>query len=553
MTIDLAALLQEQPMLLFFAVLACGYGLSRISLWHIQLSAPVGVMVAGMAFGHHGFQAPPMLQEIGFILFIYSIGITAGPRFFNIFLADGPRYMALTVMVGLLAAGTAYALGHVFGFSAPTAAGLMAGTLTSSPTLAAAQEALRQADPNSGPALVRMGSAYPLAYMVGLFSVLALMRYAPMLLRVDLAQEAMSLSRERRYREETLDTQEQASPPPQLRAFEVRRADVAGHSFESSDLCRGGHCVLQAVKREGAVFQPEPGMALAEGDVVALSVPVDRVPLMAERIGPEVIDLDLLSDSIDTVDIIIANDDAAGRSLGELTVIPRQGCTPTRLVRSHIPIAPRPEIVLEKGDLLTVAGLRHRLDAVVRALGFVERTVIETDLIAFVIGVALGLGLGAVKFKMGEVTVGLGQAGGLLVMGLIFGYSRSVSPTFGRVPPAARWIISELGLMFFMACVGLKAGQGVLDALMTMGPELLVSGAAIAAVSLFGGVAFGRLVLRMNYALLFGAMAGAMTSTPGLKVVTQSARSTLPSLGYAGTYTLANVLLTLLGALLVRL
>jgi len=222
-------------------------------------------------------------------------------------------------------------------------------------------------------------------------------------------------------------------------------------------------------------------------------------------------------------------------------------------VRSHIPIAPRPEIILEKGDVLTVAGLKHRLEAVVKALGYVERAIIETDLIVFVTGIMLGLALGALKIKVGDLTVGLGQAGGLLVAGLVLGFSRSVSPTFGRVPPAARWILSELGLLFFMACVGLKAGEGVLAALVGMGPELVLCGFTISAVSLFGGLAFGRIVLRMNPALLFGAMTGAMTSTPGLKVVTLAARSSLPALGYAGTYAFANVLLALLGALLVRL
>jgi putative transport protein len=104
-----------------------------------------------------------------------------------------------------------------------------------------------------------------------------------------------------------------------------------------------------------------------------------------------------------------------------------------------------------------------------------------------------------------------------------------------------------------MACVGLKAGEGVVDTLLRSGPGLIICGLSVSAVSLFGGLAFGRYVLRMNPAILFGAMTGAMTSTPGLKVVTQAARSSLPSLGYAGTYAFANVLLALLGSVLAKL
>jgi putative transport protein len=553
MVIDLAALFAAYPLLLFFAVLACGYAISKLGIRHLHLSPPVAVLIAGMIFGHFGFHAPPMLQEVGFTLFIYSIGLTAGPRFFNILLADGSRYLVLTLAVGLLASATALLMGRLFDFPPPVAAGLLAGTMTSSPTLMAAQDALRQAGPDAAQALTQMGSAYALTYLIGLFSLLAQIRFAPLVLRVNLAAEAQALSRERRYREQSAEVIPSAGPPPQLRAFEVRSPEVIGTSFDTNGLCVGGHCVIQAIKRGGAVFEPEPGTELQEGDLVSATVPVDHVSQVAERIGREVIDLDLLNDSIDTVDVIISNQDAAGRSLGDLSVITRHGCTATRLVRSHIPIAPRPEIILEKGDMLTVAGLKHRLETVVKALGFVERTIVETDLIAFVTGVMLGLALGALKFKVGEVTVGLGQAGGLLVAGLTFGFARSSSPTFGRVPPAARWILSELGLLFFMACVGLKAGEGVVDTLLRSGPGLVICGSTVSVVSLFGGLAFGRYVLRMNPAILFGAMTGAMTSTPGLKVVTQAARSSLPSLGYAGTYAFANVLLALLGALLAKL
>jgi len=552
MVIDLAQLFTLQPLLLFFAVLASGYALSKLSLRQVHLSAPVGVLVAGMVFGHFGFKAPPMIQEIGFTLFIYSVGLTAGPRFFNILLADGARYLALTVAVALLAAATALGMGRLYGFGAPTSAGMLAGTLTSSPTLMAAQEALVASHPDSQTILAQMGSAYALTYLVGLFSILALIRFAPLVLRTDLAKESLSLSRERRYREDP-DDLEPAFAPPQLRAFQVERPEAAGQPFERSALCHGGRCALQAVKRGELVFRPEPGALLEAGDLVALSMPVGLAPQAVERIGREVFDTDLLSDVIDTADIIVTNPEVAGRPLEELTVLSRQGCTPVRLVRSHIPIAPRPGIVLEKGDLLTVAGLKHRLEGVVRAVGYVERSMVETDLIAFVCGVLLGLWLGALKFKLGDVTLGLGQAGGLLVAGLVFGFARSAAPSFGQVPPPARWLLAELGLIFFMACVGLKAGEGVLDALRNSGAELLVSAVAISGVSLFGGLLFGRFALRMNPALLFGAMAGAMTSTPALKVVTQNARSSLPALGYAGTYTFANVLLALLGSLLARM
>jgi putative transport protein len=126
-------------------------------------------------------------------------------------------------------------------------------------------------------------------------------------------------------------------------------------------------------------------------------------------------------------------------------------------------------------------------------------------------------------------------------------------PTFGRVPAPARYILMELGLMMFMAAVGLNAGGGIVEALASSGPLIILSGAVVTLVPALVGYLFGRYALGLNPALLLGAITGAMTSTPALNVVTEAAKSTVPALGYAGTYTFANVLLTFAGALMMVL
>lgn len=553
MIIDLNALFFAQPLLLFFVVLASGYALSKLSVGHFNLSPPVGVLLTGMLFGHLGFDSPPMVQEIGFALFIYSVGLAAGPRFFNVFLADGTRYLSLSMVVAALAGATAFAVTRFFGFSDGTAAGILAGTMTSSPTLAAAQDAIRASVDQPGAALSRMGSAYAITYLVGLFSVLGLMRFAPRVMGVNLAEEALNLSKQSKYREEPLAFSQKSAPPPQLRAFSITQPDIVGRVLGEIDICRSGLCAIQGIKRDGEILSPTAMTQLHAGDIVSVTAEVDRLSMLSKRLGHEVLDSDLLNDSIDSVEIIVSQPDAVGKTLDDLAILPKFGCYITSLYRAHIPITPQPEIMLEKGDVLTVTGLKRRLDEVVKELGFVERHIVETDLITFVVGITLGLALGGFKLKAGDLTVGLGTAGGLLVIGLVFGLARSLIPTFGRVPPAARWVLSELGLMFFMASAGLKAGVGVEVAVRQMGVGLVVSGVAIAAVSLFGGLLFGRFALKLNPALLFGAMTGAMTSTPALKLVTQAAGSNLPSLGYAGTYAFANVFLAFTGALLARL
>jgi putative transport protein len=152
-----------------------------------------------------------------------------------------------------------------------------------------------------------------------------------------------------------------------------------------------------------------------------------------------------------------------------------------------------------------------------------------------------------------ETTSGLGTAGGLLIIGIIIGYLGSVMPTFGQVPAAARYVLMELGLMLFMACVGLNAGGGVIEALASVGPLIIACGVLVTLLPPLVAYLVGRRLLHMNPALLLGSITGAMTSTAALNVVTEEARSGVPALGYAGTYTFANVLLTFAGALMTLL
>lgn len=161
--------------------------------------------------------------------------------------------------------------------------------------------------------------------------------------------------------------------------------------------------------------------------------------------------------------------------------------------------------------------------------------------------------LGLVTIRLGELSIGLGTAGGLLIIGIIIGYLGSVMPTFGRVPAAARYVLLELGLMLFMAGIGVNAGGGVVDALTSVGPLIILSGILVTLLPALVAYLVGSRVLRMNPALLLGSITGAMTSTPALNVVTDAARSGVPALGYAGTYTFANVLLTFAGALMMLL
>ena len=151
---------------------------------------------------------------------------------------------------------------------------------------------------------------------------------------------------------------------------------------------------------------------------------------------------------------------------------------------------------------------------------------------------------------MAGISVGLGSAGGLLATGLVIGYLRALHPTFGRVPEAARWIFMEFGLTVFMAGVGLRAGSGILETLAQSGLNLVLAGVVVTSVPVTIGYLIGRKVLGINPVLLLGAITGSMTSGASLSIVTDEARSSVPSLGYTGAYAFANVILTVAGSII---
>ncbi len=245
--------------------------------------------------------------------------------------------------------------------------------------------------------------------------------------------------------------------------------------------------------------------------------------------------------------------DSVGVSLGELGVTESYGCFLTKAVRVQVSLPLEPSTKLQRGDVLSVTGPSGKVDGLGSRLGHIERSVAETDLLTLAIGIAAGIAIGTLSVTIAGVSVGLGTAGGLLVTGLVIGYLRSIRPTFGRIPTAARWVFMELGLQMFMAGVGISAGSGIVETLQSVGPSLVLCGIVVTVAPVVVGWLVGSLVLRMNPAVLLGAIAGAMTSGAALSTVNSVARSSVPALGYTGAYAFANVILTIAGTLIVRL
>lgn len=556
MEIDLRTILGSNPLLLTFTVIGIGYLVGHIRIASIAVGPTAGVLLAGLLFGHLGYPDIGWAGTFGFALFIFSVGLEAGPSFFSVFLADGTRYITLAVVVAVTAVSLAVGLSTLLELDYGLNAGLLAGALTSTPTLAGAEDAVTSGlaslprGMSPGAARRNISIGYAITYIFGTVGLILFIRYLPRVARIDLPAEARKLARERGL-DKALRPLDMGDTLPIIRAYRVSPA-MEGNTIEQVVVDTNGNAVALRIRRRGAIIDATPQEKLQAGDVVSFIASLKTHAEREAEIGEEVLDPELLSFIITSKDIVVTDSRSAGKTVQELQ-FPRHGCFATGVNRAGIELPVEPDTVVQKGDRVRLVGEESRLASLAGTLGYIEEDVEETDLVTFCFGVAAGVLVGLVTVKVMGLSIGLGLAGGLLLSGIAIGFLRSVYPTFGGVPAAARQLLREFGLMLFMAGVGLHAGEGIYAALKSVGPQMVLSGAVVTLVPATVGFLFGRFVFKMNPALLLGSIAGAMTSTPSLQIANEAAGNHVPALGYAGTYTFANVLLTFSGTLIMIL
>ena len=544
-------ILHGQPVLTLFLLIGMGYLIGGIRIGSFSLGPVAGVLFAGLFLGHFDFRMDAGAQAVGFALFIFSVGYQAGPRFFDVLRTDGLKYFLLALVV----AGTGFTVAvlatKLLSLSPGTSGGLLAGGLTSSPTLAAAQEAIRsgQIKPPEGMAADEMignvATGYAITYIFGLAGLIAIIKLLPKVLGIDLVKEAKILEGE--------DESGAVSKPANVsaRIYRVTNEEVTRIPAQQLRDQYWDKTSVVRVRRDGEIIKPGQAEGFLQlGDELIILAPVEYFTTTISKFGEEITPEASTAQFTETAQIVIINKNAIGKSLHELNIPMRFGVLLTRVTRMRMEVPLTADFELRKGDILTVVGLHENVDLLGEELGHVEREIAETDMVTFAFGITIGVVIGLFAVSVGQLSIGLGSAGGLLTSGLVIGYLRSVHPTFGRLPDAARWILMEFALLLFMAGVGLRAGGNIVETFMAAGPVLVLAGIAVTIIPILVGYFFGRKVLKIHPVLLLGGITGSMTSGAALSVVTNEANSPMPSLGYTGAYAFANVLLTVAGSII---
>lgn len=503
-----------------------------------------GVLFGGIIVGHFVSQAGMTLssdmlhviQEFGLILFVYTIGIQVGPGFFASLRVSGLRLNLFAVLIVIIGGLVTAILHKLFDIPLPVVLGIFSGAVTNTPALGAGQQILR--DLGTPMEMVdQMGMSYAMAYPFGICGILFTMWMLRVIFRVNVETEAQQHESSR------------TNGGALIRTINIRVENPNLHDLAIKDvpILNGDKIICSRLKREETLKVPSPDTIIQLGDLLHLVGQPADLHNAQLVIGQEV-DTSLSTKGTDlrVERVVVTNENVLGKRIRDLHFKERYDVVISRLNRAGVELVASGDISLQFGDILNLVGRPSAIDAVANVLGNAQQKLQQVQMLPVFIGIGLGVLLGSIPvFVPGfPAALKLGLAGGPLIMALILGRIGSIGKLYWFMPPSANLALRELGIVLFLAVVGLKSG-GDFVATLTQGDGLswIAYGIFITAIPLLTVGILARMLAKMNYLTLCGMLAGSMTDPPALAFANNlHATSGAAALSYATVYPLVMFL-----------
>lgn len=522
--------------LILSSVAAIGLVLAGLKFKGVGMGI-AGVLFAGILVGHFGFRIEPeileFVREFGLVLFVYTIGLQLGPGFFASLRKQGLKLNLLAIANVLLGVAACVGVAHfVMKIDIITSVGLLCGAVTNTPGLGAATGALKSIGGEAAAQASLPAVAYAVAYPGGVCGIILTLMMIRLMFRIDPEKEAELFREEQKKGHEALERVNLIVANPGLEGHPI--SEIPGR-------LEAGIVVSRIRRAGGTEVQTATDQTILHlGDTVLVVGTRSGLAKTKLAIGHES-DVNLLKVPGKVVNrkLLVTRKDLLGKNIDELDFDDIYGVTITRVTRADMEMTAVPNLTLQFGDVIQVVGDEDSIKKVEPVVGNSIKALNETHFIPIFLGIALGVIAGVIPITVPglPVPVKLGIAGGPLVLAIILSRIGRIGSMVWHMPATANLAFREMGIVLFLACVGLKAGESFFTQVFSAnGPKWLLAGLLITVAPLLIVGLFARGVLKLNYTSICGVLSGAMTDPPALAFANAMTKSDSPAVAYATVY-----------------
>jgi putative transport protein len=551
--------LKAYPYLLLFFTVGLSVAIGRLTIKGYGLGMVAGAVVVGAGLSIWASTYGVKLELNNFVrllfyyLFMYGVGLRVGPSFVNALGRDGLRFTILAIIAPVLGLIIVVVGANLFHLPVGSAGGMLAGSQTMSAAIGSAEQAISEGVVKLPEGMTKEAAtgmialSYGITYIWGTVGIILIVKYLPRWWGANARAAAKKFEEEFGVRNVD-DAGLSGYRPVGLRAYRLDNPATAGKSIAEFRKDHPEYRVIN-VRRGEDLLGAEPDLVMQKGDHIALGGRLEALTDKMGLIGPEQPDQRVLSVPLDQAEILVTKREAIGRTLKSYRDTDIAGQVQlVKIERGGVPIPIGLETKLQRRDVLFVAGLQPAVQRAADLIGIIARPSTATDLLTLSVGMILGFLIGMIEFPAFGSKVGLGNAGGLLVSGIIVASISSRLRFFGSTPNAARNILEDLGLVVFVAIVGLNAGASLLEQMTgTIALQIFLVGFVACTIPPFIVWAIGYHLFKTNPAVLMGAVAGARSHSGPCREAAKEIDSTVPWIGFPVAYAVSGVLLTVFG------
>lgn len=561
--------LRDNPSLAVFLTLGIGFFIGQLKFKSFSLGTVTSVLLVGVVIGQLDIPVPGPMKDVFFLLFLFAIGYSVGPQFFQALRGDGLRQVLFAVIVCVLCLLSTWGVALCMGYNVGEAVGLLAGSQTMSAVIGVGTDTINSLDIADAEKQKMVGMipvCYAVTYVFGTIgSAYILANLGPRLLGgiKKVKAETAELEKKLNYGAASTDPNYiKAQRPVVFRVYKVTDPffSTPRSVAEAEDyfLQKKRNIYLERVRTasDGKIYDmtPGPDIKISTGDEIVLSGRREFIIGDESWIGPEVEDSALADFLAEDIDVTVASKSLAGMTVDDLRRRKfMYGVAIKSIYRGGVPIPVLAQVKIRRGDVISLVGLEREVNAAAREIGYADRRTTKTDLVFVGLGIFVGGLLGSLSVHIGKIPLSLSVSGGALIAGLVLGWLRSKHPTFGRLPRSSVWLMDNLGLNMFIAVVGISSGPSFISGLKDVGVILFLMGVIATSIPLILGTIIGRHIFRFPSAITLGCCAGSRTTTASLGAVQDAIGSSIPAMGYTVTYAIGNTLLILWGVVIVLL